>query len=176
MPVRFWVLSILCSILPDADVAGFFLGVRYGDLFGHRGFSHSLLFALIVAFVIALAAFRDVRRFSGRWWALVGHFFVVTASHGIVDAMTSGGLGIGFFIPFDDTRYFLPWRPIRVSAIRLDSFFSSPRTLDVLRSEFLWVWLPLLGIVAAAAQGRTMTRPAAPPVLPESGGNRPDRR
>jgi inner membrane protein len=58
--------------------------------------------------------------------------------------MTSGGLGIGFFIPFDDTRYFLPWRPIRVSAIRLDSFFGSPRTLEVLKSEFLWVWLPLL--------------------------------
>lgn len=144
MPARFWVLSILCSILPDADVIGFHFGVRYGDLLGHRGFSHSLLFALLVGFAVVFAAFRDTPRFSKRWWTLVAYFFLVTASHGLVDAMTSGGYGIGFFIPFDDTRYFLPWRPIRVSAIRLGSFFSSPRTLAVLRSEFLWVWLPLL--------------------------------
>jgi hypothetical protein len=26
--------------------------------------------------------------------------------------MTNGGLGVAFFSPFDNGRYFLPWRPI----------------------------------------------------------------
>ena len=29
-------------MLPDADVAGLYLGVDYGHWLGHRGFSHSL--------------------------------------------------------------------------------------------------------------------------------------
>ena len=73
------------------------------------------------------------------------YFFVVTASHGILDAMTDGGLGVAFFAPFDDTRYFFPFRPIKVSPIGL-SFFSD-RGLDVIGSELLWVWIP--GIVIA---------------------------
>jgi inner membrane protein len=47
----------------------------------------------------------------------------VKASHGILDAMTDGGLGVAFFSPFDDTRCFFPFRPIKVSPIGL-SFFS----------------------------------------------------
>ena len=30
------------SLLPDADVVGFALGVQYGDPWGHRGATHSL--------------------------------------------------------------------------------------------------------------------------------------
>src|SRR5262249_59805525 len=78
---------------------------------------------------------------------LFSYFFAVTTSHGILDAMTDGGLGIAFFAPFDDTRYFLPFRPIKVSPIGL-SFFSA-RGLDVIRSEFLWVCLPPAIIVGA---------------------------
>jgi membrane-bound metal-dependent hydrolase YbcI (DUF457 family) len=60
----------------------------------------------------------------------------VTASHGVLDAMTDGGLGIAFFAPFDNTRYFFPFRPVKVSPIGL-SFFSA-RGLDVIWSELLW--------------------------------------
>lgn len=48
MPWRFWVLSVLCAVLPDADVIGFALGVKYGDLLGHRGLSHSLSVAFVL--------------------------------------------------------------------------------------------------------------------------------
>ena len=47
VPARFWVLSVFCSILPDADVIGFRFGIRYEDMLGHRGLSHSLVFALV---------------------------------------------------------------------------------------------------------------------------------
>ena len=50
--------------------------------------------------------------------------FMATASHGVLDAMTDGGSGVAFLAPFDDTRYFLPWRPIPVSPIGVSRFFS----------------------------------------------------
>src|SRR5919199_3494691 len=93
MPGRFWLLAILCSILPDADVIGFAFGIEYGDVFGHRGLTHSLLFALLIGCLVVLLAFKDVTLFSKKWWTLSVFFFVVTASHGVLDAMTNGGLG-----------------------------------------------------------------------------------
>jgi membrane-bound metal-dependent hydrolase YbcI (DUF457 family) len=38
------VLGIL-AMLPDLDVIGFRLGIPYEHMLGHRGFTHSLLFA-----------------------------------------------------------------------------------------------------------------------------------
>jgi inner membrane protein len=149
MPLRFWLLSVLCAVLPDVDVIGFHFGIRYGDMLGHRGFSHSLLFALLLGMLVVFLAFRDVPKFSKKWWGFVAYFSAVTASHGVLDAMTSGGFGIGFFIPFDNTRYFLPWRPIDVSPIRVSRFFSAS-TVQVLTSEFLWVWVPAMLLPAGA--------------------------
>jgi inner membrane protein len=79
-----------------------------------------------------------IRRLS-----LFAYLFLATASHGVLDAMTNGGLGIAFFSPFDNRRYFLPWRPIRVSPIAPTRFFT-PRGFAILQSEFLWIWLPAL--------------------------------
>jgi hypothetical protein len=76
------------------------------------------------------------------WWALIAHFFLVTASHGMLDAMTDGGLGVAFFAPFDNGRYFFPWRPMLVSPIGIAPFFSR-YGLDVLISEFVWIWIPI---------------------------------
>src|SRR5688572_10102236 len=44
------------SFLPDADVIGFSLGVRYEDAWGHRGATHSLMFAIGLGAVVGLAA------------------------------------------------------------------------------------------------------------------------
>jgi inner membrane protein len=57
--------------------------------------------------------------------------------------MTNGGLGVAFFSPFDKSRYFLPWRPIRVSPISVHRFFSGSG-YAVLRSELLWIWVPAI--------------------------------
>lgn len=146
MPARFWLLTALCAVLPDADVVGFSLGWR-GSMLGHRGLSHSLLFALAVALVVVGVAFRKARPFRPAW--LVFYFFAVTASHGLLDALTDGGSGVAFFAPFDDARYFFPWRPIEVSPISLDRFFG-PRGAEVIKSEIVWVWIPAAALVALA--------------------------
>ena len=44
------------SFLPDADVIGFGLGVRYEDPWGHRGATHSLMFALALGTTLGVAA------------------------------------------------------------------------------------------------------------------------
>jgi inner membrane protein len=81
---------------------------------------------------------------------MVGLFSLVTASHGVFDAMTNGGLGIAFFSPFDNGRYFFPWTPIDVSPIGVRGFFSQ-RGLDILISETIYVVIPLLLLWAVIA-------------------------
>jgi inner membrane protein len=148
MPARFWVLTALVSVLPDVDTLAFRFGIRYQNVLGHRGLTHSLLFAAVMAGAVMALAFRDVRTFSGFWWALAAFFFGVGASHGLLDAMTDGGLGVAFFAPFSDARYFLPFQPLRVSPIGVSRFLTR-RGVDVMLSEMLWVWLPALVAVAA---------------------------
>jgi len=148
---RFWVLAAGSAALPDADVIGFAFGVQYEDVFGHRGLSHSLLFALTWAVFVALLEFRQTRGRELAW--LIGFFFVVTASHGVLDAMTNGGLGVAFFSPFDRSRYFFSWRPLEVSPISLTRFFSEWGGA-VLRSEWRYVWLPLGSLWFSVWTGR----------------------
>lgn len=139
-PKRVWVTGALCSVIPDLDVIGFRFGIRYGDFWGHRGFTHSLVFAALLA-TAALAAGFWKKAASLSRFSLWTYFFLATASHGFLDAMTDGGLGVALFSPFNNNRYFLPWTPIRVSPIGIGRFFSE-RGLAVIQSELLWIWLP----------------------------------
>ena len=156
MPARFWLLSALCAVLPDADVLGFVFRISYGDPLGHRGLSHSLAAAFALGVMVVLLFFRDEPILSRRWWSLACYFGLVTASHGALDALTDGGLGVAFFAPFDNRRYFFPWQPVRVSPI--GAGFFSRRGLAVLASEFAWVWLPSLLLVAAAFSSRKLLK------------------
>ncbi|MCI0527086.1 MAG: metal-dependent hydrolase, partial [Nitrospira sp.] len=78
---------------------------------------------------------------------LVLFYWIITASHGVLDAMTDGGLGIAFFAPLDNTRYFLPFRPIPVAPIGLSAFFSI-WGLEVLWAEFILFWFFALAMLA----------------------------
>ncbi len=127
---------------PDLDVIGFALGVPYEHPVGHRGLSHGLPFAALVG---ALAWPR-----LGRSAFLV---FLAVASHGFLDAFTDAGLGIGFFVPLHDGRFFFPWRPIRTSPLDPSAFFSAAGA-RVLLNEIVWVWLPLAALAAVVSSRR----------------------
>jgi inner membrane protein len=171
VPKRVWALGALCAAIPDVDVIGFALGVDYGDPFGHRGFTHSLFFAALLALAMIgvcvgckysphpLAFPRGAPSLSR--FSLWMYFFLATASHGLLDAMTNGGLGVAFFAPFDNSRYFLPWTPIQVSPIGITNFIADGG-LSVFPSEFLWIWLPsaLLAAVALLARREQLRRGA----------------
>ena len=125
------------SFLPDADVIGFALGVRYEDAWGHRGATHSLVFAIALGAVVGLAAPRFGRPMT-RTGVLAA---LVVASHALLDTLTDGGLGCALLWPFDLTRYFAPWTPLPVSPIGLGYF--SPYGLYVAAVEMV-LFVPLL--------------------------------
>jgi inner membrane protein len=135
-----WTLGAICAVIPDLDVVSFHFSLPYSHMLGHRGLSHSLLFAAVLASIVTvlLRRIRTGRPSAARLWAF---FFLATASHGVLDAMTDGGFGVAFFAPFSDARYFFSWRPIVVSPIGVGEFFG-PRGLRVIWSELGWVWLP----------------------------------
>ncbi len=157
IPNRVWIAGALCSVVPDLDIVGFRFGIRYGDFWGHRGFTHSLFFAALLAAIVSSLGFPRVSPGVNRFW-IWSYLFLATAGHGFLDAMTDGGLGVAFFSPFENHRYFLPWRPIRVSPIGIGQFFSD-QGLAVLQSELLWIWLPA---ALLALSGWLMRRRAAP--------------
>jgi inner membrane protein len=141
VPNQFWTLAILCSIIPDADVIGFSFGIPYHHFFGHRGFFHSPFFGLLLSIFIVSIFFREAGIFSARWFFYLIFFFLLAASHGLLDAFTNGGLGIALLSPVDNTRLFFPWTPIEVSPIGVKAFFSK-WGLAVIKSELKWIWLP----------------------------------
>ena len=140
------LLMMFCAVIPDADVLGFKFGVPYSHLFGHRGFTHSIFFSVLLGLLVSFVFYRKVGVFSAKWWYYVLLFSLATLSHAVFDAMTSGGLGVAFFAPFDEGRYFFPFRPIKVSPLSISQFFSA-WGLKVLRSEFVWVFLPSFFII-----------------------------
>lgn len=147
IPMRIWLVGMACSMFPDLDVIGFRFGIPYGDFWGHRGFTHSLVFAALLAGAATLAiapSLTEINQFS-----LYVYLFLATASHGVLDAMTDGGLGVAFFSPFNNRRYFMPWRPIRVSPIGIRGFLT-PRGFSVFRTEMIWIWVPTLLVVLLA--------------------------
>ncbi|PYQ52914.1 MAG: metal-dependent hydrolase [Acidobacteria bacterium] len=106
-------LLVVASCLPDVDVVAFSLGIPYQAPFGHRGALHSLAFAALCGLLLGLIAWSmDLPRSRLGLTAAV-----VMASHGLLDTLTDGGLGIALFRPFSEARYFAPWRPIPVAPI-----------------------------------------------------------
>ena len=94
----------LANSLPDIDV-GCTLWMREPDnLLAHRGFTHSLPFALLAAVALALLLRRSygpAMTFAG--WT--GFFLLQLALHDAIDVLTVYGTGL--FEPFTHTRYAL---------------------------------------------------------------------
>lgn len=126
------VLSCL-SLLADLDVIAFSLGIPYSAPFGHRGATHSLVFAAIAGSVAGYAVAR-----IGVWpmpFAIL-IAVAVAVSHPLLDAMTDGGLGVALLWPFSNARFFAPWRPLPVAPI--GARMLSARGMHVVLVELLW--------------------------------------
>lgn len=141
-PARLWLLAGGLAMLPDLDVLAWPLGIPWGSPWAHRGITHSLAAAVLVSLATAALAHRGTGFGFPACWGLLA---AAMGSHGVLDALTDGGSGVAFLAPFDDTRYFFPWRPIRVSPL-WRGFFSS-RGWDTVASEAVWIWLPLALLV-----------------------------
>jgi inner membrane protein len=139
------VLGILCSMMPDLDIISFKLGIPYYAFWGHRGMTHSIVFG--AAFGLLMMFLFHFRAKIKDKLILAFYYMICTISHGVLDGMTTGGMGIAYFSPFNDERYFLPFRMIKVSPIGISKFFNE-WGLTVLKSEFVWIGIPSLIFVA----------------------------
>lgn len=145
----------VASMLPDLDVLAFRLGVGYSHQFGHRGFSHSVSFALLLGVIACLLATRLRSSRSGAF----AFVFVAAVSHGLLDMLTTGGLGVALLWPLSEARFFAPWQVIEVSPLSLSRVFG-PRGLAVLLSELMWVWVPaavVTGLLTFVVRARRQT-------------------
>jgi inner membrane protein len=101
------------ALLPDADVVAFKLGIPYSAPWGHRGATHSLAFAALMA----LGALGLARLLRAPPWRISLLVLLAVGSHGLLDALTDGGYGAALLWPFSDTRFFAPVRPLPVAPI-----------------------------------------------------------
>lgn len=132
--------GVALTVLPDLDVVAFGFGIPYGHMFGHRGFSHAIVFAALASGLATLFNRQASARMHLRVW---GFLLLCALSHGLLDAFTNGGLGIGLLLPFSEERFFFAFRPIQVSPLSLRRFLSGQGG-SVLQNELLVVWLPAL--------------------------------
>ena len=146
------LLAGLCAFAPDADVLAFQFGIPYGSQWGHRGWTHSLSFALCFGTLVAWLFFRQEKD----WWRMALWFVLATASHPLLDMLTTGGLGCALWWPFSSERLFFPFRPIRVSPLEISEFIGR-YGIRVLLSEAVWIGLPGLALVGLSRLVRSKT-------------------
>jgi len=137
------LVGAACSVIPDLDVVGFKFGITSDHMLGHRGLTHSIVFAVALGALLTYTFFRTSHPDP---WVVFLFLFVSTLSHPLLDMLTNGGRGVALCAPFSKARYFFPWRPIEVSPVSVRRFFSG-RGVQVICSEFRWVWLPAAAVV-----------------------------
>lgn len=141
------------ALLPDIDVVGFRLGVSYAAALGHRGATHSFMFAALVGAVLwLLTKLSSAPRSPLRMGILAA---AVVATHPILDTLTDGGLGCALWWPFDTRRVFAPWTPLPVAPI--GRAFLSRAGLQVALLESI-VFAPFLvwGLVGLCTRDRRL--------------------
>ena len=141
-----------CAFAPDLDVLGFRFGIPYGSEWGHRGWTHSLVFALVFGALLGWIYDRLSRKDNppgNSLTAIILWCILSMLSHPLLDMLTNGGRGCALWWPFSTDRIFFPFHPIQVSPMSISGFISE-WGLTVLTSEACWIGLPALGLVAAA--------------------------
>ena len=157
---RLIALAAALAVLPDLDVVGLAVGWGLDHPLGHRGLSHSLAAAAVLATLAVLVSRHrqlDVPRVGPAWWVWLV-LFAAASSHGVLDALTNGGRGVAFLAPFSPGRWHFAFRPIEVSPIGVRDFFTG-RGVEVMANELLWIWLPALALVAAVWAIRRVSGP-----------------
>nr|WP_294907263.1 metal-dependent hydrolase [uncultured Lacibacter sp.] len=93
----------LAQSIPDIDFIASFWMSTADDLLAHRGFTHSILFAILVVPVMAMAAEKIHRphNISFKKWSFF--FAAEVLMHLFLDGFNN--YGVGWFVPFSDIRF-----------------------------------------------------------------------
>lgn len=161
---RLLLVAIFCATWADLDFSTLAFEVRPNEIAGHRGLTHSLFVATLVGVACAFAFFRSLGVRS-RAFARVAIFLVLAgASHGLLDAMTTGQDGVALFWPFDSARHMLPFRLLASCPLGLDEAFGT-WGFFTFANELLYVVLPLALVVTLLREPERRARVAVTAVL-----------
>ncbi len=133
--------AIACACWQDLDYLSVGFEVRPNEILGHRGATHSLFVAAFVALVVAFAFFR---RQSLRVFAFL---FLAGASHGLLDAMTAGDLGVALFWPLTPARFHFPFALIASCPVGMNEWLGYWGIVTI-ANEVLYVILPIAFVVS----------------------------
>jgi inner membrane protein len=113
--------------LPDIDfIAGFWMGTAE-ELLAHRGFTHSILFVLLISPALALLAFQIHRPHNIAFRSWVYFFLIEIGLHLFLDGFNN--YGVGWLEPFSHQRF-------SINAIYVaDPFFS---IMPIIAMIVLW--------------------------------------
>ena len=139
------------ATIPDIDSL-FMRWIPYEAAFGHRGMTHSLAFAAALGLAAALVLKRRVA-IPGGFPALAALLAAAAATHGPLDALTDGGLGVAFFAPFSPARIAFAWRPIPVAPLGYH-----PYVFTVIAMEAVMLWPAAIALATARARLSPLTR------------------
>ena len=146
-PWRLMGLGLACSMTADLDILGFHLSIPYEHWLGHRGLLHGIMFAVLLALGAGALMPRDAAH-PKRRIGYFAFFLFCGLSHIALDACSNGGLGVAFFAPFSNRRYFLPWRFMDAVPLSINQLFSL-KWIAVITREARTLALPCLGMFLA---------------------------
>lgn len=127
------------GLLPDLDIVSAAFG-DWASLVHHRGVSHSLLFAPLLAYPLGWLAWRWGRRRGAlRSWAWLAFWAIWT--HPLLDVCTSYGTQL--LAPFDRTRF-------AIDAVAIIDPVYSGLLLSSLLIAWVWRRAPQVGAVVAS--------------------------
>ena len=142
------------ALAPDLDLVSGYLGAFPNTPVAHRGITHSVFFALVVA-LAAGSLFRGTSRsrlLTGIW------VFAALASHGLLDTMSRLGSGPMLFWPLTQAQYEFPWRPI--PGVLTAEHYLTPSAIPTLVVETM-LFFPFLAYALTFFLPKPLVREAA---------------
>ena len=151
---RVITLAAICAVAPDLDLIGWPLGVSTFTLWGHRGLTHSIAFAVVLGVAVAALLPMATRRERA---VAATVLILATGTHSVLDAMTTySPTGPAFWAPFSNERYRFSWMPLTGAGGFATDF----------GQEALYACLPALGLILLIAWWRR--RHPSPEGLPSA--------
>jgi len=136
-PTKYYCTPLLAgALLANAADLDFFFVFIYHSRAWHRGFSHSILLALVVSLIFVFC-------FGKRHIREAIAYGLAFASHGVLDYVTTkNGGGVELLWPFSSERLVLGW----VGLSELPSRLSTTQIIKALVVEFA-LFVPLLILI-----------------------------
>lgn len=161
---RYWMLAAACAAIPDIDALSLPLRLPPNDLLGHRGITHSVLFAVGLSAVVTALWFPRERVGDDRWriWLAM---CLATMSHGLLDALSSYGHGVALLAPMWNQHLCFSSRPLGNIGVGHRGVLSL--SLRVAANEAIWIWMPSALVTSLALLlERHRARSGTVPFLP----------